>query len=208
MMTQTAPPLVAVIDGDAPFLALMDEVFTLEGYAVVTARHPAEAPALLRAASLDLLLLDLVLGRTLTDGLALLRALRIDDPSLALPVIVTSTSSDLLRTYGAEFTAPHIATLAKPFDLADLLHLVSALAPRGVDGTKESIYHAHQTPALLPAGRSPSPCQRDLAPRRAAPLARFAVGGAQSGGTARAVAGAGHSTGHIATDAVPRRGNR
>jgi len=215
MMTQTAPPLVAVIDGDAPFLALMDEVFTLEGYAVVTARHPAEAPALLRAASLDLLLLDLVLGRTLNDGLALLRALRIDDPSLALPVIVMSTSSDLLRTYRAEFTAPHIATLAKPFDLADLLHLVSTLAPAGAADTKEST--THETHPLLPATRRVSPFphpgfpsahRRDPAPPCAAPVSRFGARRTQSGRTTRAVAGAGHGNGGDATDAVPGRGQR
>ena len=108
MRTHTTLPLVAVIDGDEPFLALMNEVFTMEGYAVVTARHPTDAPALLRDTHPDLLLLDLVLGRTLHDGLALLRALRTDhhDPSLPLPVIVTSTSTDLLSTYAAAFTAP------------------------------------------------------------------------------------------------------
>jgi len=104
MLTHTAPPLVAVIDGDAPFLSLMVEVFTMEGYAAVTAQHPTEALALLRHHPPDLLLLDLVLGRTLSDGLTLLRALRTNDHPL--PVIVTSTSTGLLRTYATEFTAP------------------------------------------------------------------------------------------------------
>jgi len=219
MLTHTAPPLVAVIDGDEPFLALMREVFTMEGYAVVTARHPTDALALLRDTHPDLLLLDLVLGRTLSDGLALLRAL--DTPAhdrpRPLPVIVTATSTDLLSTYAAAFTAPHVATLAKPFDLADLLHLVSALAPAGAAETKESTPHAQQTHALLPAARLPSPLfpagfpsshRRELAPRRAAPLSRFGTRRAQSGGTARAVAGAGEGNGRDATDAVPCRGDR
>lgn len=219
MLTQTAPPLVAVIDGDEPFLALMTEVFTMEGYAVVTAHHPTDALALLRDTHPDLLLLDLVLGRTLNDGLALLRALRTDDPfpSLALPVIVTSTSTDLLSTYAEDFTAPHVATLAKPFDLAALLHLVSVLAPAGATDTKESTPHAQQTHPLLPAPRLPSPLspagfasahRRVLAPPGAAALSRFGTRRAQSGRTARAVAGAGHRTGRNATDAVSGRGHR
>ena len=219
MLTHTTPPLVAVIDGDEPFLALMTEVFAIEGYATVTARHPTDALALLRDTHPDLLLLDFVLGRTLNDGLALLRALRTPahDPSLPLPVIVTSTSADLLRTYAAAFTAPHVATLAKPFDLAALLHLVSALAPAGAAQTKESIHYAQQTHPLLPAARLPSPFSppgfpsphcRDLAPRRAASLSRFGVGRAQPGGTARAMAGAGDGNGGNAPDAVPGRGNR
>jgi len=214
MLTQTAPPLVAVIDGDAPFLALMTEVFTMEGYATVTARHPTDALALLRDTHPDLLLLDLVLGRTLSDGLALLRALSTDGQPL--PVIVTSTSTDLLSTYAGEFAALHVATLAKPFDLADLLHLVSTLAPAGAAETKERTPHAQQTHPLLPAARLPSPLsppgfpsthRRDLALPRAVPLSRFGTRRAQSGGAARTVAGAGHGNGRDAPDAVPCRGN-
>jgi len=215
MHTHPAPPLVAVIDGDAPFLALMTEVFAMEGYAVVTAHHPADALALLRDTHPDLLLLDLVLGRTLNDGLALLRALRTDDHDPSLPVIVTSTSPDLLSTYAAAFTASHVATLAKPFDLADLLHLVSALAPAGAADTKESATHdphpllpATRRVFPLPPARFPSPYRRDLAPRRAASLSRFGACRARSGRTARAVAGAGHGNGRDAPDAVPGRGHR
>jgi len=219
MLTHTTPPLVAVIDGDEPFLALMNEVFAMEGYAVVTARHPTDALALLRDTHPDLLLLDLVRGRTHLDGLALLRALRTPahDQPLPLPVIVTSTSTDLLSTYAAAFTAPHIATLAKPFDLAALLDLVSTLAPAGAVDTKERANHAQQTHALLPAARLPSPLpppgfpsahRGDPAPPRAASVSRFGVGGTQSGGTARAVAGAGERGGRDTTDAGPRCGNR
>ena len=219
MLTHTAPPLVAVIDGDEPFLALMREVFTMEGYAAVTARHPTDGLALLRDTHPDLLLLDLVLGRTHLDGLALLRALRTPahDQPLPLPVIVTSTSTDLLRTYAAEFTAPHVATLAKPFDLADLLHLVSALAPAGAVETKERANHAQQTHPLLPAARLPSPLspagcpsahRRILAPRRAAPLSRFGTRRAESGGTAQAVAGARNRSGRNPAHAQPRWGDR
>jgi len=211
MLTQTAPPLVAVIDGDAPFLALMREVFAMEGYAVVTARHPTDALALLRDTHPDLLLLDLVLGRTLSDGLALLRALRTDDHDRPLPVIVTATSPDLLSTYAAAFTAPHVATLAKPFDLVDLLHLVSTLAPAGAADTKESTHHAQQTHPLLPAARLPSPLSLPgflSSYRRAASVSRFGARRTQSGGAARAVAGAGHGNGRDATDAVSRRSDR
>jgi len=206
MRIHTRLPLVAVIDGDAPFLALMGEVFAMEGYAVVTARHPTAALALLRDYPPDLLLLDLVLGCTLSDGLALLRALRTNDHPL--PVIVTSTSTDLLGTYAAEFAAPHIATLAKPFDLADLLHRVSTLAPAGTAETKESTPHAQETHPLLPVTRCASSHRRDLAPRRAAPVFRFGARRAEPGGTARAVAGARDGSGRDATDAVPRRGDR
>jgi len=217
MRTHTRLPLVAVIDGDEPFLALMGEVFAMEGYATVTARHPTDAPALLRDTHPDLLLLDLVRGRTLNDGLALLRALRTHDHDPSLPVIVTATSTDLLRTYAAEFTAPYVATLAKPFDLADLLHLVSALAPAGAVDMKERTPHAQQTHPLLPAtrlvfplppARFPSPYRRDPALPRAVPLSRFGARRAPSSGTARAVAGAGHGNGRDAPDAVPGRGNR
>ncbi len=219
MLTHTTPPLVAVIDGDEPFLALMTEVFTMEGYAAVTARHPTDGLALLRDTHPDLLLLDLVRGRTHLDGLALLRALRTPahDQPLPLPVIVTSTSTDLLSTYAAEFTAPHIATLAKPFDLADLLDLVSTLAPAGAVDTKESTPHAQETHPLLPAARLPSPLpppgfpsahRGDPAPPCAASLSRFGVGGTQPGGAARAMAGAGNGNGRDATDAMPRQGHR
>jgi len=210
MRTHTRLPLVAVIDGDEPFLALMVEVFTMEGYAAVTARHPTDALALLRHHPPDLLLLDLVLGRTHLDGLALLRALRTTDHdrSLPLPVIVTSTSTDLLSTYAAAFAAPHIATLAKPFDLAALLHLVSALAPADALDMKESTPHVHQTPTPLSPPGLPASHRRDPAPRRAAPVSRFGTRCHKPGRTARAVAGTGNGSGRITPDAVSRRGNR
>lgn len=106
-----------MIDDDAPFLVLMDEVFTREGCAVITAPYSPATFALLRDTAPDLLHLD-----------------------LAFPVIVVSTATDLLRTCAAEFAALNAVTLAKPFDLSHLIHLAGVLVPRGAGERRERMY--------------------------------------------------------------------
>ena len=137
MTMRATLPLVAVVDDDEPFLVLMYEVFTMEGYDVVTARHPTDAFALLRNTPPDLMLLDLAFDRTRIAGLTLLRSIRADYQSLMLPVIVTSAATDLLVMYEAEFAALNAATLAKPFDLSDLINLAGVLIPGGACERRE-----------------------------------------------------------------------
>jgi DNA-binding response OmpR family regulator len=119
------PPVIAVVDDDPDFQALLAEIFDDEGYAV--AQH-AEAdtglPALRRAAP-DLIVLDLRLERP-TSGWALLRRLRAEPDFRTTPIIVCSADRGFLAQHAHELRDQGCAILPKPLDLDHLLALVSA----------------------------------------------------------------------------------
>lgn len=121
---QTLRPSVLVVEDDAAVRELVSETLREEGYAVVEARDGREAIYLIdgdlsRAARPAIVLLDVRLP--LVDGISVLDYLAARDERF--PVVAMSASHaylDSARSAGASHT------LAKPFELDDLVNTVAA----------------------------------------------------------------------------------
>jgi CheY-like chemotaxis protein len=126
--TSASKGRIAVIDDDAVFVDLMHDLLAVgEGYDVVTAPHWLQSVEFVREARPDLIILDLMLGRDAT-GWGVLQLLR-EDPTMArIPVILCSAAAPSLRNCDKP-NAGHgaIETVAKPFDVDDLLAVVARL---------------------------------------------------------------------------------
>ena len=118
-----SPKRLLILDDEEAILVPVARYLTERGYAVVTAREPEEAEALLDCAPFDLVILDLGLTRFGRDGLEVLSDLRARLPWL--PVIVLSANvcpevEDEARRLNAD------AVLSKPQPMAELARLAAA----------------------------------------------------------------------------------
>ncbi len=122
---------VLVVD-DAPEMRdLFADVLAVDGH---RATCLAAAPTADEVAALapDLVILDLLLGADAAPAVGLVRALRADARTAAVPVVVCSAAPRLLRELGDVLGGLVAWTLEKPFELDDLLRLVAAcLGPDG-----------------------------------------------------------------------------
>ena len=119
---------IAVIDDDATFIELMEELLALsEGYDVVTSTHWPSSVEFIRAARPDLIILDLMMGRA-QHGRAVLELLRDDPLTAEVPVILCSAAAPTLLEQTRRLRAQGaVETLAKPFELDDLLGTIERL---------------------------------------------------------------------------------
>lgn len=127
---------VLVVD-DAPELrTLFRDALGDEGYRVTLA---AAAPSLaeVRALRPDAVVLDLLLGQDEGDAWALLRGLRADPELRAVPVLVCSAATHLLRRLEPELRDLGAEVVPKPFDLGDFLAALDRCVRRGGDGPTE-----------------------------------------------------------------------
>ena len=116
---------VLIIDDDAPTRDVLRQLFNREGYETVEAGNGREGVQCSRAASMDVIILDMLLSEQ--TGLDVIRELRKVDP--AVPIIAISGYGntgplDFLRvaeTCGAQ------RTFQKPFRLRELLKAVHDL---------------------------------------------------------------------------------
>ena len=127
-MTQ---PLIAVINDDSTYLAVMQEVLEEDGYRVVVWTGGDGAFELVKRERPALLIADLRMERV-DAGLTLLQMLRLDPATRDLPVVLCSADGAWLRDNGEHLRAKGYALLAKLFDLAELLALVAAAIGPGV----------------------------------------------------------------------------
>lgn len=123
------PRRIAVVDDEPSVLALLQEVLSDAGYEA----HPfpggaADYPRV-RDLAPDAIILDIRMEDSRT-GWDMLDRMRRDDVLGATPVIVCSGDLPLLRERAADLERLGATTLAKPFDLDDLL----ALLDRAVGG--------------------------------------------------------------------------
>lgn len=126
--TTTLKPRIAVIDDDAVFVDLMHDLLAEgEGYDVVSAPHWLQSVEFVKAAQPDLIILDLILGRD-ERGWGVLELLR-EDPAMAqIPVILCSAAGPALSACGAPARGQGaVETVAKPFDVDDLIEVVERL---------------------------------------------------------------------------------
>jgi two-component system, chemotaxis family, chemotaxis protein CheY len=117
------PPRVLVVDDDAGIRDLLDLALTNAGYAVALAEDGAAALAMVEAVAPDVILLDMRMP--VLDGWAFAEAYRRRSGRRA-PIVVMSAVRDA-PDHAAQIAAA--ASLAKPFDLADLLACVARYRP-------------------------------------------------------------------------------
>lgn len=118
-------PTALVIEDDDAVGGLLHDLLAAEGAAVLRAGGVRDGLALARADQPDVILLD----HHLPDGAgsSLLAALRRDEATHAIPVIVLSGAPQAL----AALEPPPDGLVAKPFDLDDLLSEVGKFVPLG-----------------------------------------------------------------------------
>ncbi|MCY1018950.1 response regulator transcription factor [Pyxidicoccus sp. MSG2] len=114
-----------VVDDDLDIRDALQDVFELEGYAVLLAADGLEALAQLRQVETPpgLILLDLMMPRM--DGFAFREALRHDAALSDIPVLVASADLDVK---GAAEGLEVAGWLRKPLDLSELLSAVKRLS--------------------------------------------------------------------------------
>lgn len=121
--TQEGRKHIFVINGAPEFLNLMRELFQDERYNVTTTNFVPNSFAQIEALQPDALILDVVIGQKV--GWELLERLHAEAATTGIPVIVVSTSRELLERaeeQAARYGSHH--SLAKPFDLEELLGMV------------------------------------------------------------------------------------
>jgi DNA-binding response OmpR family regulator len=119
-------PTVLVAEADSSIRKLFEDVLQTEGYQVQLAEQSALNPSRLAVTRPDLLLLELMPGRAL-QTLALIEATQRQRETTTLPILVTTTSPLLAEQHRAALHRLGCATLLKPFDLDDLLGMVSTI---------------------------------------------------------------------------------
>jgi len=114
-----------VVDDDLDIRDALQDVFELEGYAVLLAADGLEALTQLRQVEAPprLILLDLMMPRM--DGYAFREALRHDAALSDIPVLVASADLDVK---GAAEGLDVAGWLRKPLDLSELLSAVKRLS--------------------------------------------------------------------------------
>ena len=116
---------VLVVDDDVCVRTTVADVLECAGYEVLKAHNGADALALMRAASPDCVVLDLMMP--VLDGRDFLRAYRQERQWASTPVVVMSVSNTWAEAVRSEFGV-HI--LIKPFDIDALLEPVKRLLDR------------------------------------------------------------------------------
>jgi CheY-like chemotaxis protein len=118
--------LIAVVDNDVHVLALMTDLFEVRGWTVTTCWDGDQAFAFLQEQQPDLVLLDLWL-ETQTNGWQVLRDLKTEPRTRAIPVVLLSERGDLVHTNEAWLQQLGVAVVPKPLDLDLLYHSVERL---------------------------------------------------------------------------------
>ncbi len=120
---------VLLVDDDPVILKLLQVNFEMEGYTVMTAADGVEGLEKARSERPDIVLLDIMMPRM--DGLQVTQALKGDDSTKDIPIILLSAkaqASDIQagRDMGAD------DYLTKPFDPLELLERVGDLLQGGI----------------------------------------------------------------------------
>jgi adenylate cyclase len=114
---------ILVVDDTPENLRLLEAVLVPRGYEVLTARSGEEALDLVSTARPDLILLDIVMPAM--DGYAVCQALRADEETAVLPVIMITSSTGPEKRQAIEAGADDF--IQKPFNHAELLARVRSL---------------------------------------------------------------------------------
>ena len=121
-------PRVLVVDDEEDLLELVRYNLTKEGYVVECVGSGEEALKAARRQPPDLIVLDLMLPAV--DGLEVCRRLKADPKTREVPIVML-TANALADHIAAAEAAGADRHLAKPFDAAELLELISTLPRPG-----------------------------------------------------------------------------
>ncbi|MGE0008443.1 MAG: response regulator [Parvibaculaceae bacterium] len=115
---------IVVVDDEPPIRTLLRNCFETEGYRVSEAATGAELLRLMQGGDVDLITLDLTLGRE--SGLEIARNLRAGSQ---IPIIMVTGKGDVIdRVVGLEIGADDY--IAKPFHLREMLARVRTVLRR------------------------------------------------------------------------------
>ncbi|MEX0875417.1 MAG: response regulator [Actinomycetota bacterium] len=119
---------VLLVDDDPQVLKLLRLNFEMEGYDVEVATDGAAALAAIDRRRPDAVVCDVMMPGM--DGLAVVRRLRADPETAAVPIVMVSAKAQLADVRaGAEAGADEYVT--KPFDPQDVLDAVARLLDSG-----------------------------------------------------------------------------
>ena len=113
------PHSVMVLDDDPHVTTLIEEVLLFEGYRLRRAKGPHASLATIRQAELDLLVVELSLYNA-DPTMLLLDALRRDEATRTLAVLVSTTNPRLIQHLAAPLAHLRCEVLFKPFTLEAL----------------------------------------------------------------------------------------
>lgn len=124
---------IALIDDDPDFTGLVTEILEESGWGVAVCDDDRSAIACIRDADPDLIILD-VRMRTRESGWEILDGMSEDPELRSKPVIVCTAALDDLEARQSWLDERGITSLAKPFDIEEMIALVEKLLPDGGDG--------------------------------------------------------------------------
>jgi DNA-binding response OmpR family regulator len=113
---------VLIVETESAIRHLLDDFFTSEGFHTLLASNGVSAVALASAAQPDVILLDIALAGG--DGITATWVLREQADTRHIPIIAMSANTQFLSQMVAH--VPVDQAIAKPFDLDELLDVVSA----------------------------------------------------------------------------------
>ena len=116
---------IIVIDDDPEMRALLEQSLWSAGYDVFTADEGRIGLAFSRTAPVDLLITDLVMPGM--EGMETIRRFRKEFPGV--PIIAISGNHNIGNALDTAIRLGAVKTLAKPFQLDELLALVKAVLP-------------------------------------------------------------------------------
>lgn len=117
------PPKILVVDDDRNLLKLFKYVLEKDGFAVITAMDGESGLKLALAERPDLVMLDLKMPKL--DGMEVLRKLKADPLTAAIPVVMITASA---QKADAEWALREgaVGYIIKPFRIAELRDCVRA----------------------------------------------------------------------------------
>ena len=113
---------ILVVDDEAPIRALLAQMLETEGYEVHTAEHGDEALEVVRTATFDLVITDMVMP--VKDGLKFIMELIKDYPDMKILAISGGGAIKAERYLTMAGYLGDIATQEKPFKREVLLNMV------------------------------------------------------------------------------------
>jgi len=123
---------ILVVEDDRAIRQGIVDALDFSGYAVVEAADGTTGLALAKTAECDLILLDLVLPGT--DGLAILKTVRAERPTLPV-IIMTARGEEADRVKGLRLGADDY--VVKPFSVKELLARIEAVLRRSPERPDE-----------------------------------------------------------------------